>query len=389
MEHPSCQHIEQYLQPGKHCHLVGIGGVSMRPLGLVLRRMGMEISGSDMNASVSTDELIAKGIQVSIGHRAENIQGADCIIRTAAAHNDNPEVAAARAQGIIIYCIGLVGSDGVDVEVLNDWATDPAATHVAVTPDTADLEKLFAELAANISKTGATNIVINEKVTDDFIITSVLNPTVGSATMLNSTSLRWTIPALGVSAPESATLEFYVRHVGQNPGTKLVNESITYSDTEGNVVDFPEPTVSVECDVVVNPEECPVPADLTIEGCSDSVVVDMGNVYLESLGRIIQMDVTIKNVCPGKRVALAAILTEVDENGMEYQRGSKAMTIPAHNFPTCRDVLVKCIKFVLPEDLDISGGSTQVMCNPRSFKARFIAHNIDSDFRCCESVLTL
>ena len=94
-----------------------------------------------------------------------------------------------------------------------------------------------------------------------------------------------------------------------------------------------------------------MPADLTIEGCSDSVVVDMGNVYLESLGRIIQMDVTIKNVCPGKRVALAAILTEVDENGMEYQRGSKAMTIPAHNFPTCRDVLVKCIKFVLPEDL--------------------------------------
>lgn len=81
--------------------------------------------------------------------------------------------------------------------VLNDWASDPAATHVAVTPDTADLEELFAELAANISKTGATNIVINEKVTDDFVVTSVLNPTVGSATMLNSTSLRWTIPELG------------------------------------------------------------------------------------------------------------------------------------------------------------------------------------------------
>ena len=60
--------------------------------------MGMEISGSDMNASVSTDELIAKGIQVSIGHRAENIEGADCLIRTAAAHNDNPEIAAARAR---------------------------------------------------------------------------------------------------------------------------------------------------------------------------------------------------------------------------------------------------------------------------------------------------
>ncbi len=95
--------IEQFLAPGKRAHLVGIGGVSMRPLGLVLRSMGMEISGSDMNSSVSTDELISKGITVSIGHRAENILGADCIIRTAAAHNDNPEIAAARAAGIPIF----------------------------------------------------------------------------------------------------------------------------------------------------------------------------------------------------------------------------------------------------------------------------------------------
>lgn len=95
--------LDTYLTPGKHIHLVGIGGVSMRPLGLVLRGMGMVVSGSDMNASVSTDELIAKGIDVHIGHSAENIRGADCIIRTAAAHNDNPEIAAARAQGIPVF----------------------------------------------------------------------------------------------------------------------------------------------------------------------------------------------------------------------------------------------------------------------------------------------
>ncbi len=95
--------IAQYLQPGKHAHLVGIGGVSMRPLGLVLRSMGMTITGSDMNASVSTQELIGKGITVHIGHSAENIAGVDCIIRTAAAHNDNPEIAAARAAGIPIF----------------------------------------------------------------------------------------------------------------------------------------------------------------------------------------------------------------------------------------------------------------------------------------------
>ena len=95
--------IDRFLKPGKRVHLVGIGGVSMRPLGLVLKGMGMLVTGSDMNASVSTDELIAKGINVAIGHRAENIQGADCVIRTAAAHNDNPEIAAARAAGIPVF----------------------------------------------------------------------------------------------------------------------------------------------------------------------------------------------------------------------------------------------------------------------------------------------
>lgn len=98
-----CNQIEKYFKPGCHAHLVGIGGVSMRPLGLVLRSMGMVISGSDMNSSVSTDELIEKGIEVHIGHAAENIKGAQCVIRTAAAHNDNPEIAAARAAGIPIF----------------------------------------------------------------------------------------------------------------------------------------------------------------------------------------------------------------------------------------------------------------------------------------------
>ena len=95
--------ITEYLQPGRHVHLVGIGGVSMRPLGLVLKGMGLYVTGSDMNASASTEELTAQGISVMIGHRAENIAGAHCIVRTAAAHNDNPEIAAARAAGIPVF----------------------------------------------------------------------------------------------------------------------------------------------------------------------------------------------------------------------------------------------------------------------------------------------
>ena len=97
------EELKQYLVPGKRVHLIGIGGVSMRPLGLVLKDMGMIVSGSDMNSSVSTEELISKGIHVDIGHQEKNVDGVDCVIRTAAAHNDNPEVAAARRMGIPVF----------------------------------------------------------------------------------------------------------------------------------------------------------------------------------------------------------------------------------------------------------------------------------------------
>ena len=76
-------------------------------------------------------------------------------------------------------------------------------------------------------KAGATNIVINEVVHPDFLITSILAPNKGTATMLDGHSLRWSIPALGVTDSESAVLEFFIRHTAQTPGTKLVNQSIT------------------------------------------------------------------------------------------------------------------------------------------------------------------
>lgn len=66
----------------------------------------------------------------------------------------------------------------------------------------------------------------------------------------------------------------------------------------------------------------------------------------------------------------------------------KAITIPAHHSSGCRDITVKCIKFVLPEDLNVSGGSGSI-CGSRNLKARFIAHNIDTDFVCCDSVTSI
>ncbi len=288
-----------------------------------------------------------------------------------------PVAAAARASGIIIYCIGLIGADGIDVAVLNDWATDPDASHVAVTPDDSELEDLFADLAANISKPRATDIVIDEVIDPDFVITSISSPTKGSAMSVDPTTLQWKITELGVSGNEGASLEFYIRHTGQDSGTKKVNQSITYSDTEGNTVTFPAPSVTVDCSVIVTPEPCPVPIDFTAEGCEDFLAVNLGNTYLESTGRIVELSVTIKNVCPNRRTALGVILTETDCSGKEHMRGIKTITVPAHHSSGCRDILVKCIRFVLPDGLNVSCSSGAGMCGTRNLRAQVIAHNID------------
>ena len=95
--------IHDYIAPGRRAHLAGIGGVSMSPLAEVLHKMGMVITGSDMHESATVDHLRSLGIPVAIGHRAENVGDAELVIRTAAIHDENPEIAAARARGIPVF----------------------------------------------------------------------------------------------------------------------------------------------------------------------------------------------------------------------------------------------------------------------------------------------
>ena len=85
---------------GQPVHLIGIGGVSMRALAKMLKDMGAKVRGSDRDSSIYTLQLDEQGIPVAIGHRPDNVREAGLIIRTAAIHDDNPEILAARAAGI-------------------------------------------------------------------------------------------------------------------------------------------------------------------------------------------------------------------------------------------------------------------------------------------------
>lgn len=95
--------ISGYISQRAPAFLVGIGGVSMSALADLLLRRGITVRGSDVRESAAVAALRAEGIDVSIGHAAENIKGAAYLIRTAAAHDDNPEIAAARERGIPVF----------------------------------------------------------------------------------------------------------------------------------------------------------------------------------------------------------------------------------------------------------------------------------------------
>ena len=90
--------IEQYT--GKRVHMIGIGGSSMSGLVDFLLARGIRVTGSDRDHSHHVEALIAKGVPVAIGHRAENVHGADLIVFSAAIHPDNPERTEARRLGI-------------------------------------------------------------------------------------------------------------------------------------------------------------------------------------------------------------------------------------------------------------------------------------------------
>ena len=263
---------------GSHIGIVSFADVATQDTQLITSMAALGAAMDALSAGGSTNhaDAFTKGLQLfdpTSTNAKVMIMFTDGV--TTAGGNPNTVATLAKAQGVIIYSIGLSGNGGIDEQALRDWASGPDSAYVVITPE-----------------------------------------------------------------------------------------------------------IEVGCDIVVIPEGCPMPVNIVIDGCGDTIEYDAGAISLDSLGAILQLDVTIQDVCPGKRVALAVILTEVDENDEEHKRGLKTLTIPAHTRDTCSDVTVRCIKFVLPEDLNVSGS----MCSGRSLRAKFIAHYIDNDFECCSLV---
>lgn len=130
----------------KHIHMVGIGGIGMSGIAEILLIRGYKVSGSDSNASETTERLEELGAVIFTGHDASNVEGADVVVFTSAVKAvDNVETREAMAQQIPVikrsemlaelmrmkYGIGIAGTHGKTTtttmtgHVVQDGAFDP------------------------------------------------------------------------------------------------------------------------------------------------------------------------------------------------------------------------------------------------------------------------
>src|SRR5437899_1633329 len=107
-------------------HFVGIGGIGMSGIAEVLVNLGYAVQGSDASDNYNLDRLRKKGAKVSIGHRSENVDGAEVVVVSSAIKRDNPELMAARERRIPVVrraemlaelmrlksCVAIAGTHG-------------------------------------------------------------------------------------------------------------------------------------------------------------------------------------------------------------------------------------------------------------------------------------
>src|SRR5256714_1810614 len=107
-------------------HFIGIGGIGMSGIAEVLCNLGYTVQGSDASESANVSRLRDKGIPITVGHRSENVAGADVLVVSTAIKRDNPELMAARAQRIPVVrraemlaelmrlksCVAIAGTHG-------------------------------------------------------------------------------------------------------------------------------------------------------------------------------------------------------------------------------------------------------------------------------------
>ncbi len=86
-----------------NAHFIGIGGIGMSALARILLARGFRVSGSDRQESTTAVELAELGARITLGHQAENVNGAGAVVVSTAIAPDNPELLAAQERSLPVW----------------------------------------------------------------------------------------------------------------------------------------------------------------------------------------------------------------------------------------------------------------------------------------------
>ena len=133
---------------GKQVHFIGIGGSGMSGLARIAISHGIKVSGSDSSDSSVLTALKAVGAEIFIGHKSENIKGADLIVYSNAIKDNNPEREAGLKAGIPeitrAVALALLMSESISIAVAGTHGKTTTSSMATVALQSAGADPSFA-----------------------------------------------------------------------------------------------------------------------------------------------------------------------------------------------------------------------------------------------------
>jgi UDP-N-acetylmuramate--alanine ligase len=136
-------------------HFVGIGGIGMSGIAEILHTLGYKVQGTDLTDNANVKRLREKGIDIKIGHKAENLGDAAVVVISSAIKPDNPELIAAREAHLPIVKRAEMLSELMRLK----WSVAVGGTH-GKTTTTSMVAALFD--AAGLDPTVINGGIIND-----------------------------------------------------------------------------------------------------------------------------------------------------------------------------------------------------------------------------------
>lgn len=132
------------LPAGAHVHMVGVGGAGVSALAVIMAGLGYRVSGSDRNPADATKKLTELGVEVLTGHKGEHVTGAELVVASAAIPDDNPEIQAAKENGIPVIqraeMLGRLMSGNCGIAVAGTHGKTTTTSMLAVVLESAKLD---------------------------------------------------------------------------------------------------------------------------------------------------------------------------------------------------------------------------------------------------------